>query len=416
MASSQMIPGARCLRIPVVMMTSALMLTWLGVGPADAVRFKKMPDDQVVRVLREDPKTENRIAAAQELALRQSALGVPYLGAVCERDEALTVCQAAVTALVDIRTADANTELNQILEAEGLPESERRRALATLADRDQERLKNTLPRLVARYRLQPEGLGKDVFDQVKALGLTELSEASLFAASDPDARRGTRVAAMFAAEAFEHPNLHDAWLVNLPRDPDRGIRVHCAEALGKPGLPGSRVAPVLMTAVERDKEGAVRAAALTSLLQFAHKGLLPILHKQIIEERHPFSFEASLTLLLPLADSTSIKPLSKRLEDSERMKERDLKRIVSLFIRLQDPAVISPLLALEQRHQGSSLAEDIREALAIYDDEDRLAQAAASWRPGVDFNPWVPGSKDPVFSELSVSLGAGDVLEGVPGA
>lgn len=397
-------------------MTSALLLSWLWVGPAEAVRFKKLPDDQVVQVLRDDPKAENRIAAAQELALRQSALGVPYLGAVCERDTDPTVCVASVTALEDIRTAESNGELQQLLEAEGLPEAERRRALAILADRDQARLKNSIPRLVSRYRHQPEGLGKDMFDQVRALNMGELSDAAMYAAADDDAKRGTRLAAMFAAESFSHPNLHDAWLVNLPRDPDRAIRLHCAEALGKPGLPGSRVAPALMNAVEHDKEGAVRAAALTSLLQYAYKGLLPVLHKQVIEERHPFSFEASLTLLMPLADSTSIRPLSKRLEDSERMKDKDLKRIVSLFIRLQDPAVISPLLALEQRHQGTSLAEDIREALAIYEDEERLAHAAASWRPGVEFQPWVPGSQEPIFSELSVDMGAGQELEGVPGA
>ena len=398
------------------MMTTALMLSWLAVGPAESVRFKKMSDDQVVQVLREDIKPENRVAAAEELALRQSALGVPYLGAVCERDDTLSVCVASVTALEQIRTADSNGELQQLMEKEGLDEEQRRRALRILADRDESRLANSLPRLVSRYRHQPEGLGKDVFDHVKSLDLRDLSDAAMFAAADTDARRGTRIAAMFAAEHFGHTNLHDAWLVNLRKDPDREIREHCARSLGKPGLPGSRVVPALVSAVERDKEGAVRAAGLTSLLQYAHKGLLPMLHKQIVEERHPFAFAASLTLLLPLADSTSIKPLSKRLEDSERMKMKDLQRIVQLFIRLQDPAVISPLLALEQRHQGTQLAEDIRDALAIYDDEMRLEQAAAAWRPGVEFNPWVPGSTDPTFSELSVSLGGGQVLEGVPGS
>ena len=53
-----------------------------------------------------------------------------------------------VTALEDIRTAESNGELQQLLETEGLPESERRRARAILADRDQERLMNSIPRLV----------------------------------------------------------------------------------------------------------------------------------------------------------------------------------------------------------------------------------------------------------------------------
>lgn len=397
-------------------MTSVLILGCLWVPPAEAARFKKLSDDQVVQVLREDPKPETRIEAAQEIALRRAPLGVPYLGAVCERDEVVAVCEAAVTALEGFRTADAQGELQQILELEGVDETQRRRALAILVQQAPERVDNSAPRLVARYKHQPEGLGADLFDQVKDRSLGELADASLYVASDAEAHRDTRVAAMFATEALGHPRLHDAWLVNLARDPDRNVRVHCAEALGRPGLPGSRVVPALMTAAQRDKEGAVRAASLTALLQYAHKDLLPMLHESVVEEKHPFTFEAALTLLMPLADSSSIKPLSKRLEDSERMKTKDLQRIVALFVRLQDPAAISPLLALEQRHQGTALAEQIREALAAYEDEDSLAAAAAAWRPGVEFQVWVPGSQDPVFSDLSVSMGMGQVLVGVPGS
>jgi hypothetical protein len=398
------------------MMTSALLISWLWIGPTEAARFKKMTDDQVVKVLREDPKSDNRVDAADELALRKSSLGVAYLGAVCERDPKVEVCAAAVTALATIRSEASQIELQEILESEGLDQEQRRRALTILAEQDAKRLDNSLPRLVARYRFQPEGLGADIFRQVQERDLRELVDAAMFAASDPDAHRGTRLAAMSTTEKFGHNRLHDAWLLNLRRDPDRNVRKHCAESLGRPGLPGSRVVPALTTAVERDKEGAVRAAALKSLLQYANKGLLPMLHKVIREERHPYSFEAALTLLLPLANSSSIKPLAKRLEDSERMKHDDLSKIVSLFVRLQDPAVMSPLLALEQRHQGTPIAEEVREALALYDEEDELAKAAAAWRPGVQFQPWVPGSQDPVFSDLTVSLGPGGVLDGVPGS
>ncbi len=397
------------------MMISALFLSWICVGPADAARLKKMSDEQVIEVLREDSKPENRIQAAEEIALRRSSIGVPYLGASCGRDPALSVCEASVTALESFRTTEARAELQKILELEPVDETQRRRALAILADQDTARLDESLPRLVSRYRHQPEGLGADLFSQVKERDLRDLADAAAFVASDPEASRGTRISAMAAAESFGHPRLHDAWLVNLTRDPDRTVRVHCAESLGNPGLPGSRVVPALMNAVEGDKEGAVRAASLTSLLQYAHKGLLPLLHKQIIEERHPYSFEASLVLLLPLADSTSIRPLSKKLLDSERMKPEHLVRIVELFVRLQDPQVVSPLLALEQRHQGTELAEHIREALALYEEPEDLAAAAAAWRPGVVFNPWIPGSADPVFAALTVNLGVGKVLEGVPG-
>lgn len=397
------------------MITSLLLLGSLAAPPAEAARLKKMSDDQVVVVLREDDKTETRVEAAVELGLRRSALGVPYLGAACERDPELVVCEAAVSSLEVIQSAESRAELQQLMENEEIDESQRLRAIVILADQDPDRLQQSLPRLVARYSHQPEALGASVFLQVRELELTQLDDAALFVASDADALRGTRLSAMATAEAFGHARLHEAWLVNLPRDPDRGVRQHCAEELGRPGLPGSTVVPALTLAVERDKEGAVRAAALTSLLQYAHDGLLPMLHDQIVQEKHPYAWAASLNLLLPLANSSSIKPISKRLEESERMKTADLKRIVELFVRFQDPAVVQPLLALEQRHQGSELAEQIREALALYEDEDRLAQAASMWRPRVDFTPWVPGSTDPTFPDLTVEMGPGKVLEGVPG-
>ncbi len=388
-----------------------LLSAALGLPATAAAKSpKKMSDAELLTELASGDKEGRRAAAAEELGARHLGSAAEALGATCGGDPSPEVCKAALEALASIGTASAWEALQGVLERPGAPAEARLRALEILLERAPDRFDAAAPGLVAAYRGLDPALGTALFEAVAARGLSQLSDAAMFAALDDRADRALRLAALDAAEGFGNPRLYEGFVAFL-KDRDRDLRVRCAEGLNRPNLPGSVVVPALIAAANEDPEGSVRAAALVSLRQYAHTELLDeVLHVRIVEDHHPYAWESALELLVVLADESSLKPLYKVMDEREYLKDEVLSRLVDLVASIDKQQSIAPIMSVEQRHQGTELAEHCREVLAVLDSEfDEWPRP----KPAVDFTVWVPGEPDPRIPALSVSMGPDNVLTGL---
>ncbi len=392
--------------LPLILLSAALGLP----AAAAAKSPKKMSDAELLTELSSGDKESRRAAAAEELGTRHLESAAAALGATCGGDPSAEVCGAALDALVSIGAAPAWDALQAVLERPEAPDEARLRALEILLERAPDRFDAAAPGLVAAYRGLDPALGTATFEALAGRGLSPLSDAAMFAALDGSADRSLRLAALDAAEAFGNPRLYEGFVLFL-KDGDRDLRVRCAEGLNRPDLPGSVVVPALIAAANDDPEGSVRAAALVSLRQYAHTELLSeVLHVRIVEDHHPYAWESALELLVVLADESSLKPLYKVMDEREYLKDDTLSRIVDLVASIDKQQSIPPIMSVEQRHQGSALAEHCREVLAVLDSEfDEWPRP----KPAVDFTVWVPGEPDPHIPPLGVSMGPDNVLMGL---
>jgi len=386
---------------------SLVILSLLAAPLALAKSPKKMSDGELLTELTDGDKAAKRVAAAEELGARRQ--GAAQLGGVCGADPEAEVCDAAISALVAQNATEGWEQLQSVFERSAASPEARLRALSILLEESPSHFDDAAPRMTAIYRGLSPALGEALFKGVNARKLSALDDAVLFASLDTTVDRSVRLAALDAADTFNHARLYETY-VSFLKDKDRDLRVRCAEGLGDSSLPGSVVVPALEYAAGDDPEGSVRAAAMVSLRQFAHTELLAdLIHDRLVNDSHPYAWESNLELLVILADESSLKPMYKALDEQEYMKPEYQKRMVSLIASMDNFESLGPIRALEQRHQGTPIAEHCREVQPIIDDEFQQYERP---KPAVEFNVWVPGSPDPHVPALQVQMGSNNALTG----
>jgi hypothetical protein len=376
---------------------------------ADAKSPKKMSDAELLDELKGGEKASLRANAAEELGARRLQSAAGDLGMVCGDDPEVEVCDAAMDALLQLNSSDAWDAVQGIFERPSASAASRRRALSVLLDKSPALFDDSAPRVMAVYRGLDPALASDLFVAIKDRNLTGLSDAVMFAALDSKYNREARLVALATAESFDHPRLYEAYVAFLG-DHDREVRVHACEGLNEPGLPGSVVVPALLEHGQNDPEGSVRSACMDALRNYTHTDMLSLIHDRIVHDSHPYAWDSALALLVILADESSLKPMYEVLDKKTSLKADKLTLLVDLIASMKAESSLGPLRALEQRHQGSALAEHIREVLPLIEDDYSTIDRP---KPTVDFEVWVPGEEDPRVPALTVSMGSNDTLTGI---
>jgi hypothetical protein len=378
--------------------------------PAQAKSIKKMTETELVEVVETNSRTSKRLDAIDELAKRGASSTVQSLANRCHQDPNPEICTRVVAALEQMNNEAANNQLLRILQQSAAPLVDRQQALHILVAKDKQRIRKAIPELLRAYRTQPPPLGADLVKAIVALNQKELADLSVLIAKDTGANRPIRLAALKAAEHFNPPRIWAAW-IGLLDDPDSRVRAHCVAELGRAGLPPSVVEPALRQVFIQDVEGNVRAAAAKSLARYAHPGLLPDLHNAVVKERHPVNWKASLDLLLPLANASSIPALTQILERdrARRTQTSVLEVVVRKLARIGDKSAIQYIYAVEQNKQGTEFARACRAAVKSLEAEDldrEIALNALKKDPEIALYSWDKSQPDPVFAPLQVELSA----------
>jgi len=375
---------------------------------ASAKSLKKMSDAELLQVVSTHKRISKRLEAIDILTNRGSIASSSALAQRCQADPAPEVCERVVNGLISMNASAANEQLLSIVWQRIAPLAQRRLAFGHLVTTDRGRTRDAMPKLIAYYRHHPSELGVDLLTALPRLGLKDLADATVFIAKDKEAHRDVRVAALKAAESFQPARLWEAWIALLD-DPDSRVRAHCAKELGRTGLPGSVVEPILRRVRKQDVEGNVRAAATGSLAFYAHPGLVSDLNESIVKERHPLAWRASLDLLLPLANKSSSASLVLQLEQGRvnRLKTDTIMIIVRKLAHLGDTSTIPAINNIEQNNQGSNLAKVCRKAVDSLRKEDMDREDSLKLLKvdnELDLVLWDATSPDPSFEPLQIQL------------
>jgi HEAT repeat protein len=305
--------------------------------PASAARLKKMVDTELAALVA-DPGADqgDRVDAADLLLERRAIAHVSVMVGACQPGDVPVVCEHVLAAFEGMKDEPAMAQVELVLMTEGLDDSLRHHAMKILAELDPERTDVRVPELLQGYRGLASGFAADLVAYLPQRDLDQWRDYTLLMATDEEAKRQVRLVALEAAEAFEHPALHDAWLALL-RDEDRRVRARCAQNLGRPGLPDPVVRPALIQVVKTDEAGTVRAAAWHSLRFYAGPHLLPLLHGAVLGEQHPVAWGRALELLEPLADPSSIPTLCQLLQRHHNLTADGLIRIIHTMVRIGEP-------------------------------------------------------------------------------
>jgi len=378
--------------------------------PAQAKSFKKMTNAELVEIIQTNNRTSKRLSAIDELAQRGASQSSQALANRCHEDPNPAICTRVVAALDQINDENSNAQLLRILQQGAAPLIDRQRALTLLVAKDKARIQKALPALLQSYRTQPPPLGAALVQAIVTLNQGELADLSVLIAKDSAANRPIRLAALKTTEHFKPPRIWAAWIGMLD-DPNSRVRAHCVTELGSENLPSTLVEPVLRKVLTQDVEGNVRAAAAKSLAHYAHSGLLPDLHAAVANERHPVAWKASLDLLLPLADTSSIPSLTQILERdrARRTQPAVLEIVVRKLARIGDRSVIQYIYEVEQNQQGTGFAGVCRAAVKSLEAEDfdrEVALKALKKDPELPLHHWDKSQADPVFPPLRVELSA----------
>jgi HEAT repeat protein len=385
------------------------ILTFLfTASSAQAKSIKKMTESELVEVVQSNPRISKRIDAINALGKKGKAHSQKVLANRCHEDPNPEICTRVVAVLEQINTDSANAQLLRIVQQSAAPLVDRKRALFHLVAKDKARIRDAIPGLLQSYRTLPETLGADLVTALITLNHSDLADLTVLIAKDPSANRTIRVSALAAAEYFKPPRLWSVWL-SLLDDPDSRLRAHCALKLGNSDLPSSLVEPALRKVLRQDVEGNVRAAAANSLSYYAHPGLLPDLHNAVIKERHPIAWKASLDLLLPLSNNSSVPSLVEMLgrDRAERTKTEVLEVIVRKLAHIGNSTVIQYIYAVEQNRQGTQFAQVCRGAVKSLKAEDldrEIALQRLKKDVEVSLQSWDKSIPDPVFPPLNVAL------------
>jgi len=349
----------------------------------------------------EDERVEAAELLAEHRALDQAALMV----AACAPQDLPNVCEHVLAALEDMKGEPAMVAVDQALMVPGLDDGLRAKALTILRKQDPERADPRVPRLLTEYRKLEPGFATDLISYLPERHLTAWQDITILIATDSGAQRRVRVAALDAAEAFQHPALYDAWLGMLT-DEDKKIRARCAKELGRSGLPASLVRPALMNVVQTDENGNVRAAALGSLRFYAGPELLPLLHTEVLHEKNPLAWGQAMELLEPLADASSVGTLCQLLAMQANLIDDGVVRIVHTLVRIGDPKAVPCLEALERGTSSEPVRVEARAAIDLLGGPSQARSSAMNAWSVVEIHMIDPAAPEPPPVQLGVSLDA----------
>ena len=111
--------------------------------------------------------------------------------------------------------------------------------------------------------------------------------------------------------------------------------------------------------VRGDDKGDVRAQALKSLKFHAHPGLLPLIHTEVVAERHPIAWGHAVELLIALADASSVDTIHQVLLRDDNLPDEGVISLIHLLVRIGDPSSIHALRSLEARATGKVDSEAV---------------------------------------------------------
>ncbi len=344
---------------------AAIALSLCLPSAASAAKLKKMSDPELAALVADTGADEDdRVEAAELLADHRAVAQAGTMAQACSPTDIVNVCEHVLAALEDLEAEEAMVEVERILLIADLDDSMRHKALKILRKLEPYRLDVRVPQVIGEYRTLGAGFAVDLIEVLPERKLTDWQDITILIATDAGAKRRVRVAALEAAEAFEHPALYSAWM-GLLDDEDKGIRARCATNLGRSGLPSSLVRPTLVDVVKTDDAGKVRAAALKSLRFHADPSLLPLLHDEVLNEKHPIAWGHAMELLEPLADASSVSTLCQLLGRQENLIEEGVIRIVHTLVRIGDPAAVPCLESLERATASGAVRAEARAAIDL---------------------------------------------------
>lgn len=332
---------------------------------ASAAKLSKLSDDDLAKLVADRSADEDdRVEAAELLAEHRAVAQVGTMAQACVPTDIVNVCEHVLAALESLEAPEALAQVEAALIQPDLDDALRHKALKILRRLDPYRVDARVVQVLGEYRTLGAGFAVDLVAVLPERKLTDYQDITILIATDAGAARRVRIAALDAAEAFDHPALYDAWM-GLLGDEDKKIRARCATNLGRSGLPSSLVRPTLVEVVQRDDAGKVRAAALKSLRFHADASLLPVLHDEVLNEKHPVAWGHAMELLEPLADESSVSTLCQLLGRQENLIEEGVVRIVHTLVRIGDPAAVPCLEGLERATASAVVRTEARAAIDL---------------------------------------------------
>jgi hypothetical protein len=396
---------------PLPLLTLALGL--LLPATASAVKLSKLSDAELAELVADRGADEDdRVEAAELLADHRAIDHVSVMAQACAPDDIVNVCEHVLAALESLEGQEAMAEVEAVLIMSGLDDSMRHKALKILRKLDPYRLDARAPQVLAEYRTLGAGFAVDLLEVLPERKLVDWQDVTILVATDAGAQRRVRLAALDAAEAFQHPALYDAWM-GLLSDEDKKVRARCATELGRSGLPSPLIRPTLVEVAERDDAGKVRAAAWKSLRYHADPSLLPALHRAVLGERHPIAWGHAMELLEPLADASSVSTLCQLLGMQENLLEEGVIRIVHTTVRIGDASAVPCLEALERASASPAVKLEARAAIDLLAaPEATRVEATAGWSL-IEIHVVDPAEPAPEPFQLGVQLDENGVVVGI---
>jgi HEAT repeat protein len=346
--------------------------------PAAAASTTKMTEDQLITQLQTHKSSKQREKAADELGERRAVSAVRALREACAPSGEPFVCEHAIWALEKYRSPEANAAMKEIILDAAAPKHFRMVAARSLGRVDDVELAQVAPQALARYRSLETDMVKLLVTALAEGGNAAAQDFTVLIARDTSIDRPARVAALEAAQTFNHPRLYEAWLA-LVKDDDKALQIRCAEALGRSGLPPMEVVPVLMDVAKNDEQGDVRGAAMKALRSYASPTLLPLLNHAVLNERHLGALMHAVSMFPFLADSSSI-PALQQVFVNYTFADGTMIDLIHAAIRIGDPVLVPALQTLAGRAESEVVrAEATNAALLLQGPVQQRTVVIAGW-------------------------------------
>lgn len=389
-------------RILVCAALGALLLP----GSATAAKLSKLSCDELVDIMVGADDDDDRADAAEVLGEKGCTGAIEALATTCVTDPDAEVCNTAVAALAEIGTPEALDKLVGILEDGSIVDGSRKKALNKLLDAEPTLADAAIPGVLGTYRKLDPPFTNRLIEALVKRDLRDAGDLTILIASDRTLKTKVRKKALEAADTLDHPLIHEAYL-SLLDDSDKKLRIEACKGLGRTGLPSGTVAPALEQVVRSDEKGDVRAQALKSLKFHAHKGLLPLIHTEVMTEMHPIAWGHAVGLLIALADSSSVDTIHQVLLRDDNLPDEGVISLIHLLVRIGDPSSIHALRSLEARATGQVDSEAVIARKYL---EGGGAEGAGSYTPPpTDVVIW-DGSTPDDLPTLGVQLDANGIV------
>jgi len=371
-----------------------------------AGKLDKKSCEELVEVMTTAGDEDDRADAAELLGEKGCSDAIGALAEACATDEDNEVCKTAVDALAELGSGDALDALQTVLLNNEVDDGCRKKALNKLFSDAPERVDGVVHEVLGHYRSLDQGFAIRLLEVLVARDLRQYGDLTVLITTDRTLKTKLRKKALKAAEDFSHPLLHDAY-ISLLDDKDKKLRVEACEGLGRSGMPSSVVAPALEQAVRTDEKGDVRAAALKALKLHAHADLLPLIHAEVLTEKHMIAWYHAVELLIAVGDETSLDTIHQVLLRDDNLTDEGVIALVHMLVRIGDPSSIHALQSLEARVTGTVDREAViaREYL-----ESGQAQAGPYEPPVTDVIVWTVSDPAPPLPTLAVQLDANGIV------